>query len=62
MQYVVKNLITDLVGRGGISGPIPNITELKAKREQNDKGSDREDAVVRRAPSLNYTIFEKTKK
>jgi hypothetical protein len=34
MQYEVKNLITDLTGWAGISGPIPNAAEMRKKRER----------------------------
>jgi hypothetical protein len=34
MQYEVKNLITDMTVWSGISGPIPNVQEMRRKREQ----------------------------
>jgi hypothetical protein len=33
MQYEVKNLISDLTGRAGITGPIPNMVEERKKKE-----------------------------
>jgi hypothetical protein len=33
MQYEVKNLISDITGRAGITGPIPNMVEERKKKE-----------------------------
>ncbi len=55
MQYEVKNLIADLPGWSGLSGPIPSIQELRKKKEESKKvphldSTDRAE-VSRRRPT-----------